>query len=89
MDSQGFVADKAVVVANLKVQDKVVGPHAFVMDFRNESGDLVDNVTIHDMGIKSVGNDLDNAWIHFDNVELPRRRCSTDIRILMRMDNTY
>ena len=42
------------------------------MDFRNESGDLVDNVTIHDMGIKSVGNDLDNAWIHFDNVELPR-----------------
>ena len=70
--SQGFVADKAVVVANLKVQDKVVGPHAFVMDFRNESGDLVDNVTIHDMGIKSVGNDLDNAWIHFDNVELPR-----------------
>ena len=50
--SQGFVADKAVVVANLKVQDKVVGPHAFVMDFRNESGDLVDNVTIHDMGIK-------------------------------------
>ena len=42
------------------------------MDFRNESGDLVDNVMIDDMGTKTVGNDLDNAWIHFDNVELPR-----------------
>lgn len=24
------------------------------------------------MGIKTVGNDLDNAWISFDDVELPR-----------------
>ena len=24
------------------------------------------------MGIKTVGNDLDNAWIAFDNVTLPR-----------------
>ena len=58
--------------------------------FANESGDLVDNVMIDDMGTKTVGNDLDNAWIHFDNVELPgRARCLTDMRILMSMDNTY
>ena len=36
------------------------------------SGNLVPNVTIDDMGPKTVGNDLDNAWIHFDNVKLPK-----------------
>jgi acyl-CoA oxidase len=69
--SQGFTADKAVVIANLKVGGGVVGPHAFVMDFRRD-GKLVDNITIDDMGTKTVGNDLDNAWIHFDHVELPK-----------------
>ena len=35
------------------------------------SGNLVAGVEIDDMGTKTVGNDLDNAWIHFDKVELP------------------
>jgi alkylation response protein AidB-like acyl-CoA dehydrogenase len=69
--SQGFTADKAVVIANLSVAGQQVGPHAFLMDFRDDNGQLVPNVEINDMGPKSVGNDLDNAWIHFDNVELP------------------
>lgn len=38
--SQGFTADKAVVIANLTVGGQAVGPHAFVMDFRDEAGDL-------------------------------------------------
>ena len=42
------------------------------MDFRTDDGNLVDNVTMDDMGRKTVGNDLDNAWIHFDQVELPQ-----------------
>ena len=41
------------------------------MDFRRD-GALVDGIEIDDMGIKTVGNDLDNAWIHFHNVELPK-----------------
>ena len=40
------------------------------MNFR-ENGQLVSGIEIDDMGHKTVGNDLDNAWIHFDNVELP------------------
>jgi acyl-CoA oxidase len=32
----------------------------------------VDGIIVDDMGKKTVGNDLDNAWIHFDNVELPK-----------------
>ena len=69
--SQGFVADKTVVLADLSVKGKSYGPHAFLMDFRRD-GELVAGIEIDDMGKKTVGNDLDNAWIHFDNVELPK-----------------
>eukprot|EP01062_Namystynia_karyoxenos_P069835 TRINITY_DN65275_c0_g1_i1.p1 TRINITY_DN65275_c0_g1~~TRINITY_DN65275_c0_g1_i1.p1 ORF type:complete len:552 (+),score=180.23 TRINITY_DN65275_c0_g1_i1:127-1656(+) len=68
--SQGLVADKAVVVADMRVKGQSKGPHAFVMDFR-QGGELVSGVTLGDMGRKTVGNDLDNAWIRFDGVELP------------------
>lgn len=69
--SQGFTADKAVVVADLIVKNKSVGPHAFVMDFRKD-GELVEGISVDDMGRKTVGNDLDNAWINFDQVELDK-----------------
>merc|ERR1712151_550842 len=59
--SQGFTADKAVVVATLIIGGKNLGPHAFLMDFRDESGNLVKNITIKDMGRETVGNDLDNV----------------------------
>ena len=69
--SQGFVADKAVVLADLTVAGERKGPHAFLMDMRKD-GKLEPGVSTGDMGIKTVGNDLDNAWIAFDNVTLPR-----------------
>jgi len=69
--SQGFVADKAVVLADLTVGGERKGPHAFLMDMRT-NGQLEPGVATGDMGIKTVGNDLDNAWIAFDNVKLPR-----------------
>lgn len=69
--SQGFTADKAVVVADLTVAGERVGPHAFVMDFRKD-GELVQGISVDDMGRKTVGNDLDNAWIQFEQVELDK-----------------
>ena len=69
--SQGLVGDRAVVMADLNVKGKSYGPHAFLMNLR-ENGDVVDNVTMEDMGEKTVGNDLDNARIHFNNVKLPK-----------------
>ena len=69
--SQGFTADKAVVLAALTVGGQSVGPHAFLMDLRR-GGELVPGVSVGDMGLKTTGNDLDNAWIHFDKVRLPR-----------------
>jgi len=100
--SQGFVADKALVIADLRVAGQSMGPHAFVVDFREEAAaaaaaaeddqggagaggsfprPLVSpGITVDDMGPKTVGNDLDNAWIAFDHVEVPqsallRRHC--------------
>jgi len=69
--SQGFTADKAVVLAELTVGGTAVGPHAFLMELRR-SGELVPGVSVGDMGLKTTGNDLDNAWIKFDRVRLPR-----------------
>ena len=65
------MADKAVVIADMIVGGQSAGPHGFVMDFR-VGGKLVEGVTIGDMGMKSVGNDLDNAWIAFEGVKLPK-----------------
>ncbi|CAM9113786.1 unnamed protein product [Ectocarpus fasciculatus] len=69
--SQGLVADKTVVLADLRVKGKRMGPHAFLMDMRAD-GRVVPGVRLGDMGTKTVGNDLDNAWIAFDGVRLPK-----------------
>lgn len=71
--SQGCVADKCVAVADLLVNGKSHGPHAFLMDFRRD-GQLLPGITIGDMGRKTVGNDLDNAWIRFEGVRLSKGR---------------
>jgi acyl-CoA oxidase len=69
--SQGLVADKTVVVASLVLKGKPLGPHAFVMDLR-QNGSVVSGVELEDMGRKTIGNDLDNAAIAFHGVRLPR-----------------
>lgn len=69
--SQGIMADKTVVVADLLIDGKSLGPHAFLMSLR-ENGEQVKGVTTGDMGRKTIGNDLDNAWIKFDQVKLPK-----------------
>jgi len=68
--SQGFVADLACVAAELRVAGKSYGVHAFLVEFRKD-GKLVPNIEIDDMGVKTVGNDLDNAWIQFNKLRVP------------------
>ena len=65
--SQGFCADKSVVIADLQLEDGVSqGAHAFLIDFRVSRGSaakqLVAGVRLADMGRKTTANDLDNAW---------------------------
>jgi len=80
--SQGLTADKCVVMADLRVKGKSFGPHAFLIDFRRD-GKLLPGITIGDMGRKTIGNDLDNAWIAFDKMWFPKsalldRYCTID-----------
>lgn len=72
--SQGFCADKSVVVADLHIGGQAHGPHAFLIDFRvvkNGVKELVPRVRLADMGRKTTANDLDNAWIAFDGLRVP------------------
>jgi acyl-CoA oxidase len=69
--SQGLVADMTVAVADLHIEGNSFGPHAFLVEMRRD-GQLSAGITVGDMGKKTVGNDLDNAWISFNNVELPK-----------------
>lgn len=69
--SQGMTAEKVVVIADLIVGGKSVGPHAFMADYQVD-GKLMPGLRNGDMGEKTIGNDLDNAWIEFKNVRLPK-----------------
>eukprot|EP01063_Lacrimia_lanifica_P009340 TRINITY_DN16334_c0_g2_i1.p2 TRINITY_DN16334_c0_g2~~TRINITY_DN16334_c0_g2_i1.p2 ORF type:complete len:501 (+),score=203.73 TRINITY_DN16334_c0_g2_i1:103-1503(+) len=69
--SQGLVADRAVVIADLRVGGKSHGPHGFFVDFRTD-GEVVRGIEHGDMGKKTVGNDLDNAWIGFNGLRVPK-----------------
>jgi acyl-CoA oxidase len=70
--SQGLVATKAVVVADLVVNDLRKGPHAFLVTLRDSRGRQTKGVTLTDMGAKTTGNDLDNASVEFKDVWLDR-----------------
>jgi len=70
--SQGLTATEMVVVADLIVHGKSHGPHAFVMPLRDaETMELTPGISVGDMGHKTIANDLDNAWLSFDHVEMP------------------
>jgi acyl-CoA oxidase len=72
--SQGYTAELGVVIANLRIQGKSYGPHAFHMRLREgEEGPLLKGIRIDDMGTKTVANDLDNARVWFDQVRLPKQ----------------
>ena len=70
--SQGLTAEKCAVIADLRVDGKSYGPHGFLIDLRDvDTKHVLKGVTLGDMGRKSTGNDLDNAWIRFDKVVVP------------------
>jgi len=70
--SQGLTADKAAVIADLRINGKSYGPHGFLVDMRTEDGKVLPGVVLGDMGLKTTGNDLDNAWIKFDKMVIPK-----------------
>jgi len=81
--SQGLVADRAIVIADLTVGGKSYGPQAFLVPFRDShSGRLRKGIEAVDMGRKTIGNDLDNARLTFRGYRCPRANlCSRYLEV--------
>jgi acyl-CoA oxidase len=62
----------AVVFAQLEVDGKNHGVHAFLVPIRAENGDSLPGVTIEDNGLKMGLNGVDNGRIWFDHIKVPR-----------------
>jgi acyl-CoA oxidase len=64
-------ADVAVVFAQLEIEGKSEGVHAFVVPLREE-GKVLPGIRIEDCGRKLGLNGVDNGRIWFDEVRVPR-----------------
>ena len=64
-------ADVAVVFAQLEIEGKSEGVHAFVVPLR-EDGEVLPGIRIEDCGRKLGLNGVDNGRIWFDEVRVPR-----------------
>eukprot|EP00834_Sanchytrium_tribonematis_P002513 NODE_79_length_23048_cov_0.747614.p7 type:complete len:522 gc:universal NODE_79_length_23048_cov_0.747614:19912-18347(-) len=65
-------AHVAIVFAQLFVNQKHEGIHAFLVPIRDSNLNVLSGVTIHDMGYKLECNGVDNAKLAFDHVKIPR-----------------
>eukprot|EP01119_Soliformovum_irregulare_P000794 TRINITY_DN10585_c0_g1_i1.p1 TRINITY_DN10585_c0_g1~~TRINITY_DN10585_c0_g1_i1.p1 ORF type:complete len:730 (-),score=212.62 TRINITY_DN10585_c0_g1_i1:96-1988(-) len=69
----GQTATHAVVFARLIVGEKDHGVHSFVVPIRSlETGEALPGITVGDCGAKMGRNGLDNGFIQFHNVRVPR-----------------
>lgn len=64
-------ATLAVVFAQLIVDRENQGVHAFVIQIRDEEGNLKEGVTVEDCGYKMGLNGVDNGRIWFHKLEIP------------------
>ncbi|GMM28629.1 acyl-CoA oxidase [Martiniozyma asiatica (nom. inval.)] len=65
-------ATHTVVFARLIVNNKDHGVKTFVVPLRDCNHDLWPGITIGDIGAKMGRDGIDNGWIQFSNVEIPR-----------------
>ncbi|XP_063680458.1 uncharacterized protein LOC134815798 [Bolinopsis microptera] len=65
-------ANYMVVFAQLYTGEVNNGIHGVLVKIRDDEGNTMPGLTIHDMGIKMGLNGIDNAKISFDNVRVPR-----------------
>ncbi|KAF1987998.1 acyl-CoA oxidase [Aulographum hederae CBS 113979] len=70
--SLGRTANHAVVMAQLILNGKSLGPHPFVVQIRDmESHEPLPNVHVGDIGPKFGYNTMDNGFLLFNNLEIP------------------
>mmetsp|Transcript_8523 Transcript_8523/g.10623 ORF Transcript_8523/g.10623 Transcript_8523/m.10623 type:complete len:707 (-) Transcript_8523:59-2179(-) len=65
-------ATHAAVYARLIVHGKDYGVKTFVVPLRDSNHDLMPGVSVGDIGAKMGRDGIDNGWIQFSNVRIPR-----------------
>mmetsp|Transcript_41667 Transcript_41667/g.105060 ORF Transcript_41667/g.105060 Transcript_41667/m.105060 type:complete len:715 (-) Transcript_41667:77-2221(-) len=69
----GQTATHTVALAQLMINGENHGIHWFIVPLRRcDSGELMPGVTAGDIGHKTARNGLDNGWIQFTHVRVPR-----------------
>lgn len=66
------IANMSVIFAQLYIAEKCYGVHAFVVALRDKNHDLYPGIVIGDCGLKVGLNALDNGFIIFKNVKIPK-----------------
>jgi alkylation response protein AidB-like acyl-CoA dehydrogenase len=70
----GQTATHTVALCKLIIDNKDCGIHWFIVQLRDrDTGRLLPGVTAGDVGAKIARNGLDNGWIQFSNVRIPRQ----------------
>lgn len=70
--SLGKVANHAVVMAQLIMNGKSLGPHPFVVQIRDmKTHEPLENIAVGDIGPKFGYNTMDNGYLLFNHVEVP------------------
>eukprot|EP00013_Stygamoeba_regulata_P023642 CAMPEP_0177643802 /NCGR_PEP_ID=MMETSP0447-20121125/8342_1 /TAXON_ID=0 /ORGANISM="Stygamoeba regulata, Strain BSH-02190019" /LENGTH=702 /DNA_ID=CAMNT_0019146107 /DNA_START=165 /DNA_END=2273 /DNA_ORIENTATION=+ len=62
----------SVVFAQLYIKGKNYGVHSFICQLRNKDGSTCEGIEIGDCGLKMGRQGVDNGWIKFHNVAVPR-----------------
>ena len=65
-------ATHCTVYARLIVDDEDYGVKTFVVPLRDSNHDLMPGVTVGDIGAKMGRDGIDNGWIQFSSVRIPR-----------------
>lgn len=90
----GHTANHAVVVAQLYTQGKHYGIHAFIVQLRDENThEPMKGITIGDIGPKFGMNGVNNGFLGFKNVRIPRNNMlmknSQVNKVRMKLDDIY
>uniref|UniRef100_A0A1I7TXG5 Acyl-coenzyme A oxidase n=1 Tax=Caenorhabditis tropicalis TaxID=1561998 RepID=A0A1I7TXG5_9PELO len=68
----GKSSNYAIVVANLIIRDRNLGPHPFMVQLRDEETHRpLQGITVGDIGPKMAFNGGDNGFLGFDNYRIP------------------
>lgn len=66
------ISTHTICFARLIIDEKDYGVHSFLMQLRDRDGNILPGITIGDCGKKMGRDGIDNGWLQFNNVRVPR-----------------